>query len=146
MSSGDDAAPPDAVDMDVLPRPRGSRTAAPRWPPLMIVTVAVAAATIAGSAVVGLSRRQHRVNFCATYGTILGTEPQLVGGHLLYVGVPATQRDPCHGDDLWHMRMDASVFAQAEGVLFDDCVISWNRGGRTSAKKAGVPCTPHDSR
>jgi hypothetical protein len=49
-------------------------------------------------------------------------------------------RDICPGNDLWVFAPQDIV--QVDGVLFDDCVIAWTEGGRSSAEAEGVPCEP----
>lgn len=77
--------------------------------------------------------------FCEAYAVALPLDERPVTfDELVILDHSYRERDPCRGDDLWHY-MDSHLDG-VDGVLFDDCVISWVDGGRTSAEDAGFPC------
>ncbi|MCP3991718.1 MAG: hypothetical protein GY724_21780 [Actinomycetia bacterium] len=77
--------------------------------------------------------------FCAAYAVALPLDEHPVTyGELVILDHSYRERDPCRGHDLWHY-MDQHLDG-VDGVLFEDCTISWVAGGRTSAEDAGVPC------
>ncbi len=56
--------------------------------------------------------------------------------------VPASIRESCRGYDLHHFS--AGELAMVDGIMFDDCVISWTAGGRSKASDLGIPCDPDE--
>lgn len=74
--------------------------------------------------------------FCNAYGIGAGLEDRVRHGDLVIIDHSWRTRDPCGDDDLWHYGELPGV----DGVLFDDCRISWVGGGRTDADDVGLPC------
>lgn len=105
-----------------------------------IVLVAAVVGVLGAGAVVALMGDEPSEEFCHASAVLVTSEPVQVGQWTLYVDEPAERRDPCQGDDLWHY-LDEDL-AAVDGVLFDDCVLSWVDGDRTSAANAGIDCTP----
>ncbi len=104
-----------------------------------LVAIAVCAAVIASA--VGLYRTANReTEFCAAYGNIVQGQVATFGEVTLLTGEPASHRDPCDGDDLWHYM--TGDLDGVDGVLFDDCVISWVGGGRSTVAAESIPCEP----
>lgn len=75
--------------------------------------------------------------FCKTYGNIIDSAPEQVGGYVLIVDQPASTRDPCRGYDLFHFT---DLPEAVDGIMFDDCIISWVAGGRAPAQDLGIDC------
>jgi len=78
--------------------------------------------------------------FCELWGVLTDNRPVSHGDVTLLVGEPIGRRVPCNGDDLWHYR--AEDLAGVDGVLFDNCEISWVGGGRSTAAAEGIDCHP----
>lgn len=56
----------------------------------------------------------------------------------LVVDQPVTLRESCPGRDL--QSFSKHELSSFDGVLFEDCVISWTNGGRSNARDEGIPC------
>jgi hypothetical protein len=107
---------------------------------VVVGLVAVVVCVLAAGAVLALTGAEPSEEFCNASAVIVSSEPERLDEWTLYVDEPAERRDPCQGDDLWHY-VDEDL-AEVDGVLFDDCVVSWVDGGRTPAADAGIDCTP----
>lgn len=107
-----------------------------------VVLLAGIIGVLAAGFLVALTRDGQTEEFCNASARIVTTDPMQVGEWTLYVDEPAGARDPCQGDDLWHYQDED--LAVVDGVLFDDCVLSWVDGGRTTAAEEGIKCTPKD--
>jgi hypothetical protein len=108
--------------------------------PKKVAVLAAAVCVVAAGAVVVLARDEPGERFCNAAAALPRSEPKKVVEWTLYVGEPAELRRACAGDDLWHY-LDSDL-ARVDGVLFDDCIVSWVDGGRASAGEAGIDCTP----
>ena len=76
--------------------------------------------------------------FCEAYGVLAGNDVVTVDDISLLIGEPIYRRDPCNGDDLWHYFDEDLV--GIDGVMFDNCEISWVGGGRSAAAAEGIDC------
>jgi hypothetical protein len=110
----------------------------------------VFAALIAGGvAVVGVANipDDEPDRFCAYGGMILGP-PMEFGDLTLWTDIPVNRRRPAGCEDQW-IRLDREPdlflfteeeLSEVDGVMFQDCQISWVDGGRSHADDVGVPC------
>jgi len=76
--------------------------------------------------------------FCPTWGVLTDSPTVSYGEISLLVGEPISNREPCNGDDLWHYSSEDLV--GVDGVLFENCEISWVGGGRSTAAAEGIDC------
>ena len=87
------------------------------------------------------SRAAPRAYFCEAWGEVPSGQTVTNGEITLLGPDPVSHRDPCNGsDDLWHY-FDGDL-EDVDGVLFDNCEISWVGGGRSTAAAAGFECAP----
>ncbi len=102
----------------------------------------VAPIVIAGAVGAGWSFSSNHPSseFCELYGVLTDSPAVSYGDITLLVGEPIGRRDPCNGDDLSHYVAEDLV--AVDGVLFDNCEISWAGGGRSTAAAEGIDCRP----
>lgn len=81
--------------------------------------------------------QEDKVVFCETYGVLVNFER--VGELTMAVGAPASERGQCSSEFGHLMVHGADGWA---GVLWDDCIISWREGGRSTAAAEGLECDP----
>lgn len=103
------------------------------------LVVALVSALLAAGLTWAVSE-QPREEFCEAWGIISGRQVISIDEISLLSGEPISAREPCMGDDLWHFAADD--LKGVDGVLFDNCEISWVGGGRSTAAAEGIDCTP----
>ena len=75
--------------------------------------------------------------FCNAYGIAASPAEWVRHDGLIIIDHSWRQRDPCGDDDLWHY----GDLGPVDGVLFDDCQVSWVGGGRSKAEDVGIACS-----
>jgi hypothetical protein len=75
--------------------------------------------------------------FCKTWGYLPGLGSTDFGHLRLIVDIRAEDRSE---GDCFFMHFDPDDLADADGVLFDDCVIWWKDGGESTAEREGIAC------
>lgn len=99
----------------------------------LLATASLATAT---TALVVHRGRRAEPQFCTGGEVVWG--PVDYGRLELVPDQPASMRDSCPGHDLWHY----SPRWGGDGVLFDDCVIVFFDGRRSTADAEAIPCEP----
>lgn len=98
--------------------------------------VALVALAVTVPSVLVLSLREDEKVFCEAYGVVMNNEVLEDG---LLVGPSAGERGNCFGE-FGHLLLPETD--QWRGVLWDDCVISWREGGRSTASDEDIDCEP----
>jgi hypothetical protein len=73
---------------------------------------------------------------CAAYAHIYPPPHEFGSLTLIHID---SERTGCGDDDLWHF---GNLGSDVDGVMWNTCDISWVGGGRSTAKKEGIDCTP----
>ncbi len=102
----------------------------------LTVFVAVVAVALVASFALFLTSREDEKVFCEAYGVVMNNEVFVDG---LLVGPSAGERGNCFGE-FGHLILPETD--EWRGVLWDDCVISWRDGERSTAADEGVECEP----
>ena len=79
------------------------------------------------------NRSDGSATYCKAYAN-LWSRADVVEVDGATVLVNQGRRDPCGDNDLAHYALDDDI----DGVLFDDCLISWVGGGRSPASIVGI--------
>jgi len=114
------------------------------------LALVVVALLVGAGAAVGLASipDDEPDRFCAYGEFLFGKSPQEFGDLTLWADVPVEFRRPAGCEELW-VRLDKepdlylfseSELSKVDGVMFEDCQISWVDGGRSRADDVGVPC------
>lgn len=101
-----------------------------------ILVIALGGALMfAGASVAKEPEQQH---FCRAYGNIPGIPSERRGDFDLFVDWSAAEREREGHCFLSHFAQEDRE--RVDGVLFDDCVIWWFGGERSTAEREGIEC------
>ena len=102
---------------------------------------------LVGSAAVFALGTSTGEQFCPAYGRLADSHPVRIGEQRFFTGLDADERNSGCFEPFGHYMVTVSADGQMtmegydiDGVVWDDCVVTWPDGSETSTRDAGISC------
>lgn len=114
-----------------------------------MATVGVLAAAGTAGALWLTDRPTPIEEFCPAYGILTDREPTTIGSQRFATGLSSVHRETSCSQPFGHYMVTVAPDQlsmtieghEIDGIIWDDCVISWPDGSRTSSAETDIPCS-----